>query len=157
MVPTPRWSLWAQAEGLRNRPPHAQAGSPSQCPELWNPRPGEMQTHGGPQPLVQGCAHRLPGCCCGGRGLHIVTWPSRSLGPSSDVCGFKSSDCSGDWLSWLSIGPSTKRLPVRFLIRAQARDVSLISGGGPCRRQPILVPLSHRCLSLLLPSSLFKK
>lgn len=32
------------------------------------------------------------GCCCTGRGLDLLTWTSKSPGPSSDIYHLKSSD-----------------------------------------------------------------
>ena len=58
-----------------------------------------------------------------------------------------------------SIIPYTKRLRVRFLVRARMWPVDLVPSWGVCGRQPIDVSLSHRCLSfcvcvcLSLPST----
>ena len=65
------------------------------------------------------------------------------------------------WLSGLSTSLQTKRLQVRFPVRAHAWVVAQVPQLETCERQPINFSLSHRCfspsLSLSLPLSLRSK
>ena len=55
------------------------------------------------------------------------------------------------WLSGLSTGLQTKWSPVRFPVRAKASVAGQVPPLKACKRQPIIVSLTHHCFSPSLP------
>ena len=82
--------------------------------------------------------------------------PKLSLSVANRVLCFLEKQCNWPWSLWLSllgVVLQTKRLLVRFPIRARAWVVGSVPSWGRCKRQPVNDSLTHQCFSPSLSPS----